>query len=228
MDNGNSGNGIGGDATMTIQRVPTNLLASNMYLVEESGHAIVIDPCMDTSTVNPSITYDRIILTHEHYDHISGIDLWREKTGARVFCSRSCGENIKDPKKNTSQYFEAFCELQTWMPYEGGRTYDPFSSHADEVFEERTELEWQGHRLELFETPGHSEGSICILLDGTKLFAGDSLIPGRGPELRFPGGSRKRWKEKTLPILRELSPEIKVFPGHLKPCGIDEFSEYLR
>ena len=32
---------------------------------------------------------DRILLTHEHYDHISGVTLLREKTGGRVLCSRA-------------------------------------------------------------------------------------------------------------------------------------------
>lgn len=205
----------------------SDLLASNMYLLEEAGYVIVIDPCGDLSAYDPALVYDWIFLTHEHYDHISGADVWREHTGARVICSLPCGENLKDSKKNISRYFESYCELQTWMPYEARRTYEPFITCADVAFDGQMELQWHGRHLSLFETPGHSEGSACLLVDGVHLFAGDCLIPGHEPALRFPGGNRKLWKERTLPLLRELPPETMLYPGHLEPCVLAEFSEYL-
>lgn len=198
-----------------------------MYLLEASGHGLIVDPCRDFTKFDPSVRCDWIFLTHEHYDHISGVDAWRERTGARVICTRACGENLKDARKNLSSFFESFCELQTWMPYEGGRSYEPYATYADVVFDGRMELDWQGHRIELFAAPGHSEGSACLLLDGHTLFSGDSLIPGNEPALRFPGGSRKQWRDYTLPLLRELSREIKVYPGHLEPCGLKEFNQLL-
>lgn len=217
----------GQDGRQNIRRIPSDLLASNMYLVEERGHGIVVDPCEDLSPYDPALVYDWIFLTHEHYDHISGVDAWRERTGARVICSRACGESLKDPKKNFSHFFDSFCELQTWLPYTPGREYPAFSTHADVVFDGELTMEWQGHSILLTETPGHSPGGSCLLLDGTSLFAGDCLIPGRKTELRFPGGSRKQWQERTLPFLRSLSPETMVYPGHFAPCALNEFSEYI-
>lgn len=212
---------------MKIQRIVSCLLASNMYLLEERGHVIVVDPCEDLSAYDPALTYDWIFLTHEHCDHISGVDVWRERTGARVICSLPCGENLKDSKKNLSRHFESFCELQTWMPYEARRSCEPFVTRADRVFDGQMELEWQGRHILLFEAPGHSEGGGCLLVDGTCLFAGDCLIPGHEPALRFPGGSRKHWNERTLPLLRKLPPETTVYPGHLEPCVLAEFEQYL-
>ena len=212
---------------MKIHRIVSDLLASNMYLLEEAGHVIVLDPCEDFSAYDPALTYDWIFLTHEHYDHISGADVWRERTGARVICSLSCGENLKDSKKNLSRHFESFCELQTWAPYEARRSYGPFTTRADFTFGGQMELTWQGKHISLFEAPGHSEGSSCFLVDGTSLFAGDCLIPGYEPALRFPGGSRKQWNERTLPLLRELPPETMVYPGHFEPCALAEFHQYF-
>lgn len=212
---------------MNIQRIVSDLLASNMYLLEEAGHVIVIDPCEDLSVYDPELAYDWIFLTHEHYDHISGADVWRERTGARIICSLPCGEKLKDSKKNLSRYFESFCELQTWMPYEAQRTYEPFTTHADLIFDGQMELHWQGKHIWMFETPGHSEGSSCLLADGAHLFAGDCLIPGHEPALRFPGGSRERWSERTLPLLRGLPPETMVYPGHFEPCVLAKFDKFL-
>lgn len=84
---------------MKIHRIVSGLLASNMYLLEERGPVIAVDPCEDLSACDPALTYDRIFLTHEHCDHISGVDARREGTGARVICSLPCGENLKDGKK---------------------------------------------------------------------------------------------------------------------------------
>ena len=34
---------------MEIKRFESDMMASNMYLLSENGHAVVIDPCRDTS-----------------------------------------------------------------------------------------------------------------------------------------------------------------------------------
>ena len=73
---------------------------------------------------------------------------------------------------------------------------DPeYTCLADQTFEDEMNLEWQGHFFRLFEIPGHSQGSIGILLDGKEFFSGDSLMENSEIELRMPGGSRKKWRE---------------------------------
>ena len=60
-----------------IKRYVSGLLSSNMYVISEAGHAIVIDPFEDT-TPSEGLTVDCILLTHEHYDHISGVNIWKK------------------------------------------------------------------------------------------------------------------------------------------------------
>jgi glyoxylase-like metal-dependent hydrolase (beta-lactamase superfamily II) len=177
---------------MEIRRYESGLLSSNMYVIVEENHAIVIDPFDDIGPAT-GLVIDCILLTHEHYDHISGVNLWKEKTGAPVLCSKICAENIQDPKKNLANHFKEFCELQTWMMLEEIPSSDPeYSCTADQMFEDEMDLNWQGHTFILFEIPGHSLGSIGILLDGTEFFSGDSLMEKSEIELRLPGGSRKK------------------------------------
>lgn len=197
-----------------IRRYESELLSSNMYVVSEDGHAIVIDPSKDVS-VSTGLTVDEIILTHEHYDHISGVNAWKEAVDAPVLCSRACGKNIQDPRKNLSRYFRDFCELQTWIEIVEIPPYDPdYSCSADEVFDDALSFDWQGHRWDLFELPGHSPGSIGILLDRQFFFSGDSLLENSEISLRFPGGSRKKWESAGLPRLNSLAQGIRVYPGH--------------
>ncbi len=185
-----------------------------MYLVVEDNHAIVIDPFENT---NPSVglVVDYIILTHEHYDHISGVNVWKKITNAPVLCSSICSQNIQDSKRNLAYFFKDFCELQSWVKIESVPFYDPnFVCNADEVFYDDFILDWCSHRLHLFELPGHSLGSIGIVLDDLFFFSGDSLFKDYEVSLNAPGSSKRKWKEISLPRLGQLPPEINVYPGH--------------
>ena len=201
---------------MQIRRYDTGLLCSNMYVIEENGHAAVIDPGRDTSPA-AGLTVDWILLTHEHYDHISGVTAWQAATGARVLCSAACAARIADPRTNMARLFPVFCEMQRWVKLDRIPDADTeFACHADETFTDETELFWQGHRFYLAETPGHSPGSIMILLDDAALFSGDSLLRHAAVELRFPGGSRKQWQETGGKRFGALPPGLHVWPGHFE------------
>ena len=201
---------------MEISRYASDLLLSNMYVIREGNHAVVIDPFASTDMAE-GIIIDRILLTHEHYDHISGVNLWKEKTGAPVFCSEPCALNIQDPKKNLARIFEVFCSLQTWISLEKIPESDPkYSCTADETFSDTCEWIWNGHQFRMFEMPGHSDGSTGIILDEKYFFSGDSLMEDKPVELRFPGGSRKKWEQTGLPRLSSIPEGIIVYPGHFR------------
>ncbi len=199
---------------MEILRYASDLLSSNMYVVKEGAAAVVIDPFRSLAAAE-GLAVEKILLTHEHYDHISGVNLWKAATGAPVLCSRICGENLQNPRKNLARLFDVFCDLQTWIPItEKPDSDENYTCTADEVFEGETTFDWRGHRFRLFEMPGHSMGSIGIVLDESAFFSGDSLMKGLEIELRFPGGSRRAWKSIGARRLAEVPEGIRVFPGH--------------
>lgn len=204
---------------MRVLQFATPLLASNMYLLAEKGRGIIIDPY---GGFIPQITgecsgIDYILLTHEHYDHISGTNALRERYGCPVVCSEACGRRIRNSTHNFSRYYEAYAAIQTGQPPPAGLPpVAEYFTYADEVFSGQRTLFWQGHELVLTETPGHSPGSICILADETRLFSGDTLLPGDVTVTRFPGGSGRQYKEIALPYLWELPDETLVYPGHYK------------
>lgn len=216
---------------MNVAAFPTPFLKSNMYLLHENGRGILIDPYDDSSfcmQIEQSVkAVDYIILTHEHYDHISGTNALRTRYHSRVLCGSECGDRIRDATYNFSRYFNAYVSLQTeeHVPEESLPTED-FTTFADETFADRHVLLWQGHRLELRETPGHSPGSICVLLDGTALFSGDSLLPSGKAMVRFPGGNRRKYEEETLTYLRSLPRDITVYPGHYAPFLLGDHPSY--
>ena len=199
-----------------IRRFESGLLSSNMYVIVEGNHAIVIDPFDDVSPAG-GLKVDYILLTHEHYDHISGVNLWKETTGAPVLCSKPCAENIQNPKKNLANHFKEFCELQTWLKLEKIPPSDlEYTCSADEIFENEMTFNWHGHGFKLFEIPGHSLGSIGIMLDDAEFFSGDSLMENSEIELRLPGGSRKKWKEIGSKRIEAIPNGTRIWPGHFK------------
>ena len=201
---------------MEIRRYQSDLLLSNMYLIVEEDSAIVIDPFRDVTPAE-GLRIEKILLTHEHYDHISGVNDWKAVTGAPVLCSKACAANAANPRKNLSNHFDIFCELQTWMELdEIPETDTQYACHADETFEDEMCFFWKEHEFFLFEMPGHSMGGVGILLDGKYFFSGDSLMENSEIETRMPGGSRAKWREIGQPRLAKLPDGITVYPGHFK------------
>lgn len=216
---------------MGIISFPTPLLCSNMYLISETDHGIILDPHSDRAMLiqigAAAKQIDYIILTHEHYDHISGTNALRKRFGCPVLCSDACAARIKDPVANLSHYFNAYAQMQTGEPITDEILLtEDYVTYADATFAGQMTLDWQGHRLELTETPGHSPGSICILLDGTFLFSGDTLLPSGKAMTRFPGGSSRRYREKAIPYLRSLPPDTTVYPGHYEAFRLGDHPDY--
>lgn len=199
---------------MEIQRFESDMMASNMYLLSEHGHRIVIDPCRDTDPgVNSKV--DALILTHEHYDHISGVNAWKEAYGAPVICSRPCAANIATSRKNMSRYFEAFSQMQTYARQDEHVSIEKnYHCAAEFTFDDHLQFYWFDNLLELFALPGHSDGSIGILVNKKHFFSGDSLFMEHEVELGFPGGSREKWERVSRGRITALPEGITVYPGH--------------
>jgi hydroxyacylglutathione hydrolase len=85
--------------------------------------------------------------------------------------------------------------------------------------------------VKIIYTPGHTDDSICLLVDDQKLFTGDTLFVGECGRTDFPGGNTKNMYE-SLNRLQKLNDNIEVYPGHdygLKPSstiGAEKKSNY--
>ncbi len=193
---------------------------SRMYIFIGEGRALIVDPCISEETVDffkaERISHLLIILTHEHYDHISGVNYLRERFDTEVIASTTCAKMTISPRKNQAQYFRALMRILNkntdLLEY-----YDEnYSCEVDETFDGEYIFNWQQHTLQLTETPGHSEGSICILVDNEIVFTGDSLVNVAGEKIivKGMGSSREDYLEKTTPYLQSLPDKVIVFPGH--------------
>lgn len=202
---------------------------SRMYVWAEDGQAMIIDPCISEAAweilEKEKVRNAQIILTHEHYDHISGVNWLRDKIDCQVICSENCARRLCDPQKNLSAYFNILFmnhteEIKRQISELQAKCY---SCHADVTFSVKKEISIGSIHLDLRETPGHSSGSICAYLSEQQiLFSGDTLVNGTPTVTRLPGGSKKDFQRYTVPWLKKLPSNVIVFPGHGEIAILDD------
>lgn len=202
---------------MLVETFISGFLDTNSYLLEEDGELLIIDPaehaavlerCREAATIT-------VLLTHEHFDHISGLNRIRElcASSCRVIVGTTCSERIQDTKANLSAYADVLAQLGGKQIPEHWSTFS--CKAADITFGDWYVFQWMGHAVELFSTPGHSVGSCCIVLDDL-LFVGDTVLENN-LMVRFPGSSKKLYRSVTVPLLEKLLVEnqvSRVYPGH--------------
>ena len=204
---------------MKIARFETCYWQSNMYLIIDNGHCIIIDPCEIAQAKDilyeNNLILDYAFLTHEHCDHLTGAD-WARSVGAKIICSHTCAQKIKDPRLNAARYYNDSSQVQKKLKGTDVPISEDFVCQADIYFDSTLALEWENHIVNFVMTPGHSSGSMCILFDSNILFAGDSLLENEPTNTRFPSGSRRQFEEITLPWIITLNENTTVYPGHFK------------
>lgn len=195
---------------MKITQLPFGPIEANCYLIETKSASVLIDPCVSLSEL-PELAspLKAIIITHCHYDHISCLEEVRNVTKAPVYCHSLEFSSFRDPVKNGSALF--LMEETFPLPdvkIEGGE--DLFIG--------------DGINLHFMHTPGHTMGSICILLSENKkntvVFTGDTLFQGSAGRTDL--GGNPVLLQKSLSELKKLEKNILVYSGHGPSSTIGE------
>lgn len=211
-----------------IKRFIFEPLQSNMYLILENNKALIIDPCVSQEVckilIDRHIKNISVILTHEHFDHISGIPMLKENFEIYVTAHKDVNKIVSDScNRITSRYASTFIGRdQETLQIVKDQCKRQIVFSVDRIFEKSCDFMWGEHSLHLVNTPGHTPGSICIILDHKYLFTGDSLIPEKSVVTRFVGGNMKSYQEMTIPFLNSLDKELIVFPGHGESMKLGE------
>lgn len=192
-------------------------IQSHMYICLDGKNAIIIDPFPYEAFEKEfgEVKVDYILLTHEHYDHISGVNYFRGMFDCKVLCSEECAKRILSEKDNLSAYFDVLMSIPGFSDLADiNLAVEPYTCKADMTFLEDSTLQWQGHTVDLIATPGHTLGSACFLFDRESLFSGDTLFATIETMTRFPNGSGRLFKTITMSKLNKLPRDVDVYPGH--------------
>ncbi|MBS7009887.1 MBL fold metallo-hydrolase [Anaerostipes sp.] len=200
-----------------IRILTDSITQSNCYIIEENQKAVVIDPNQEKMLIDflekQNWQVKQIFLTHEHCDHIRGLNLLRDIYKAPVTAQEECSRGIQNSVSNMSRI------MGTYLYFKNGQKeiidYEPFVCRpADETFLKEQFWSFEGHELRAVSLPGHTPGSSCLILDKTRLFSGDYLLPGEKVVTRLPGGNEEDYEKKAKPFLKKLPLEMLVYPGH--------------
>lgn len=168
---------------------------------EPSGEAIAIDtatPCVEWLTQTLAERGWRlklIVSTHRHWDHIGDNAAVSAATGAKIAAHIADRHGLERPQP-----------IMAPFPI-------PPSVPAIDLAEGST-IRFGEIALTVLHTPGHTEGSVCILADSERLlFTGDTLFAGSWGRTDLPGGSAGEMVE-SLGRLAGLADDLKVLPGH--------------
>lgn len=174
----------------------------NSYLVVNGKKAFIIDPGTGIRPILAKIDSDKleleaIIATHGHIDHIDGVNTVKKQ--------------YKVPFYVNSQDMKLVQTVQVQARMFG--VPDPGQITPDMELPAGGELEVAGLKLDLFHTPGHSQGSVSILIDNI-LFAGDTLFNFSIGRTDLPGGNYAQLITSIQSKILILPDETRVLSGH--------------
>ena len=223
------------DKQLPIYRFRYEPVDSNMFFIPMGESGVVFDPNISEELLPLFQQYGtksvQIILTHEHYDHTTGVEWLQSQIEAPLFCHHDCAKYISSEKGNTPRLVAM--ALKTKDMSDGGHrcedfmaAYKPYILKADKTFDEKGEITIGDCTFICFSTPGHSPGSACYILDDKYIFTGDSLIQNTPTITRFRTSNSATYEGVTRPFLKSLDKNMLVFPGHGEPFKINE-ANYL-
>jgi hydroxyacylglutathione hydrolase len=197
-------------ADMLIRTAAVAPFFKNGYVVtcETTREAVLIDPGDEVEALLEAAAGDRasikaILLTHAHLDHVTGVAQAKAATGAPVWIHRD--------------------DLFLYNGVvEQGRMFGLHVSPqptVDTFFSTGKCLDFGNYVVEVFPTPGHSPGGVCLAIGSAlsadrDLFVGDTLFAGSIGRTDLPGGDLETLLSSIRTVLFRYPDGTVVHSGH--------------
>ena len=188
---------------MQITNITGGPLPTNCYFLkdDETGASAVVDPGFESEELSELVRKDgrveKILLTHGHFDHISGVAKLQRETGAKVYLYTDELLFVTDSTLNLGgAFFES--------------SVKPF--RVDVPLNDGDTVQLGSLEIQVLHTPGHTVGGCCYLV-GDALFSGDTLMELSCGRTDFPTGNSSQM-QSSLCRLGALRGDYRVFPGH--------------
>lgn len=171
--------------------------SSNCYLLIKDNLCIVIDPGFEDDKLynflkNNNLKVDKIILTHGHYDHWTGL------------------EKLLKLYPNTKVYASTLD--QYWFNNNPFTKYVPKINVDLDLFDD---IDIFNEKFVIFKVPGHSQGSIALYnKQENYIISGDLLFKRSVGRTDLDGGNFKELTKSIIKLYDSLNDETKVYSGH--------------
>jgi glyoxylase-like metal-dependent hydrolase (beta-lactamase superfamily II) len=200
-----------------VSTLEVGRLAANCYLVAcpTTREAVIVDPGDEAPAIldrakQLGVLVGHVLHTHGHFDHISATEAVLSGLSERV----PLGAHNADAYLYTAQ---AAVLAETFG-------YPPITQRAmpNLQLEDGAVIRCGTLSLRVIHTPGHTPGSIALLLEPWCLLAGDTLFRRGIGRTDLPGGDEDAIYASIARRLYALAPELTVYPGHGSPTTIGE------
>ena len=201
---------------MKLYHMFTGDLGVNTYfLVNENDRAAVVDPGEDGAAVlafaeKHGFKITACYLTHGHFDHM-GCCKRLQDLGVKIYVSEKDADKLYTDKNEGAVF---------------GRRVEPL--HADNTFRDGDVLDFEGFKLRVMETPGHTAGSVCFFTE-LGIFSGDTLFYENAGRTDLADGDDADM-ERSLAKLMSVKGDFTVYPGHGRATTLAherEFNPYI-
>lgn len=201
---------------MKLYHMFTGDLGVNTYfLVNENDRAAVVDSGEDGAAVlafaeKHGFKITACYLTHGHFDHM-GCCKRLQDLGVKIYVSEKDADKLYTDKNEGAVF---------------GRRVE--SLHADNTFRDGDVLDFEGFKLRVMETPGHTAGSVCFFTE-LGIFSGDTLFYENAGRTDLADGDDADM-ERSLAKLMAVKGDFTVYPGHGRATTLAherEFNPYI-
>jgi glyoxylase-like metal-dependent hydrolase (beta-lactamase superfamily II) len=188
---------------MIIARLVVGPIEANCYIVadEKTKEGLVIDPGDDSQDIIERIQQlglkiKYIVLTHNHFDHVSATAAVKKATGAKVAIHESDARNLND---SMLARLGGFVHRQVPVP--------------EVLLKGWEDLSIGDLHFTVLNVPGHTLGGVALYGQDV-VFTGDTLFRGSIGRTDLPGGNYDQIIESVNCKLLALDDDVKVYPGH--------------
>ncbi|MBI9036312.1 MAG: MBL fold metallo-hydrolase [Bacteroidales bacterium] len=194
---------------ITIKTFAFNSFQVNSFVLHDAtGSCVIIDPgCytpaekqtlkdyIDSNGLKPV----KIIATHMHIDHILGLKFVADQYQIGLACHKDAEQFIRSAEGSA-----------TVFGFELEGTVNP-----DQYLEDETFFKFGDSSIRILHTPGHADGSICLVLEDEKVvITGDVLFRDSIGRTDLPTGDFDVLMESINTKLFTLDDGFKAYPGH--------------
>ena len=216
-----------------ITRIPMG--TANAYVVTNGKQAILIDAGMKKKEKKIIDALQRmkisprdiklIILTHAHYDHCGSLKALKDITKAQILAHKAEAEYLKqgycEVPQGTTWFSKALSAIGRTLAKKLGE-YDPVA--PDITISERFALHEYGIDGYILPTPGHTAGSISLVIDERHAIVGDTLFHIVKHTVFPPYANDQEELLRSWKQLWDIGCEY-FYPGHGKPFTRTKFKK---
>ena len=199
---------------MKVEALKVGFIDTNCYIAHNGNVAVIIDPGADADGIlrkadELGVAVKYIFLTHAHFDHVLAVSEIIKRTGAVLVAHEGERVRLADPEVSGHSKLR-------------GREFVPLT--ADREISDGESIDVGDMHFEFIHTPGHTEGSVCIICEDT-MFPGDTLFAGTCGRCDLAGGDFEEML-RTLRKLGELDGDYNVLPGHEEATTLSRERRY--